>query len=38
MNELYFADANFVEIGLSFYVLGAYLGMVIDAKYYDGTD
>lgn len=37
LNELIFADAVYAEFGMTFLVLGAYMGLIIDAKYYQGT-
>ena len=36
LTELVFHDAVYVEIGLMFYIYGAYLGIVIDSKDYKG--
>ncbi len=36
LTELIFSDAVYVEVGLLFYVYGAYLGIVLDSKMYKG--
>lgn len=35
--DLAFHDASYVELGLFFYLLGCYIGIVIDSKDYKGT-
>ena len=37
IGELAFADATFAFMGMSFFILGAYLGMLVDAYKFKGT-
>ena len=37
LSELIFEDALYVQAGLLFYLLGAYYGLLIDARYFKGT-
>ena len=37
LTDLTFQDAVYTEYGLTFYILGAYTGMIVDAKKYKGT-
>jgi hypothetical protein len=37
IDDLTFSDATFALMGLSFFILGAYYGMILDACYFKGS-